>query len=284
MWGALATIVVSALADGQSPSGTPCPDPAEVEAQLARMGVERGVRPEIEITNDKMQVVLRSPDGETLGSRQVEAPASCHERASVAAVLAATWMGVWPEAVRPAVAEPTAVPKQTAVNDGHGYGIAMSLDGAFDGNGLAMGIAAESNWRLAGPLRGWAGLSVFTERAKDIDVGQAAYTRPTLEAGPSVRVGHGRIQSEIGLCGSLGLLLLRGKGLATTNSKVRAQPGTGSWLRVMLVSRSFAPFLAAGGTFWFGKETATLDGSDEAVQLPRWDAHLGLGVFWGLGG
>jgi hypothetical protein len=36
-----------------------------------------------------------------LGSREVEAPASCHERATVAAVLVATWMGVWPEGPMP---------------------------------------------------------------------------------------------------------------------------------------------------------------------------------------
>jgi hypothetical protein len=286
MWGIWATVVVSALADSQSPSsGPPCPDPVEVEAQLARLGVEHGVRPEIAVTGDKMRVVLYRPDGETLGSRQVEAPASCHERATVAAVLVATWMGVWPEAAKPTAttpASPASPNEPRAGGDGQGFGIAMALTGAFDGNGLGMGIAAESNWRLYGPLRGWVGLSAFTERDKNIGPGRAAYTRPALEAGPSLRFGRGRVQGEIGLAGRLGLLLLRGKDLTTTYLRMRAVPGAGTWLRLMVVSKSLSPFLTAGGAYWLGRETATLDDSDATTALPRWDAHLGVGVFWGL--
>jgi len=98
MWAALAVMAVSLAEVRPSSSGDPrCPDPSEIEAQLVRLGVGGGTRPEITIADDRMRVVLRGQDGVTLGSREVEAPASCHERATVAAVLVATWMGVWPQ-------------------------------------------------------------------------------------------------------------------------------------------------------------------------------------------
>jgi hypothetical protein len=288
MWIALATLV-SLLADSQSPSSVlPCPDPAEVERQLARLGVERSARPEIVVTGDKMRVVLHGLDGETLGSREVEAPASCQERATVAAVLVASWVGVWPAtkplltspaATTPAVGPVSAVGAAKA-DDNQGYGIALALAGAFDGNAFALGIAAESNWRLHGPLHVWAGLSAFTERTKNIGPGQAGYTRPAIAFGPSLRLGHGRIQGEIGMAGQLGILRLRGKGLTATYSTTRAVPGAGTWLRLLLVGKLFSPFLSVGGNFWFGRETATLDNDSATSRLPRWDAQLGLGVFW----
>ena len=51
--------------------------------------------PEITIKDKKMHVVLRSPDGSMLGAREVAAPEACHERATVAAVFIAAWVGEW---------------------------------------------------------------------------------------------------------------------------------------------------------------------------------------------
>ncbi len=53
-----------------------------------------------------MQVALRGLDGAVSGAREVAAPASCAERARVAAVLISAWVGAWsagsfPEPTRP---------------------------------------------------------------------------------------------------------------------------------------------------------------------------------------
>jgi hypothetical protein len=286
MWMALATVLASALADGQAPSGDlSCPDPAEIESQLIRMGGTGNARPEIVITGDRMRVLLRGPDGETLGSREVEAPSSCSERATVAAVLVATWMGVWPQAAKPATAapeSPTSPAPTPSGSDGQGFGIGLALASGFDGNAFAWGIATQMNGRLYGPLRGFVGLSAFTSRDQSIGPGYASYTRPALEAGPSLRLGQGRIQGEIGLGGRLGLLVLRGKSLTTTHWTTRTVPGASAWLSLLLAGKSFSPFVTVGGIYWFGQETATLDDSDATTTLPSWDAQLGLGVLWGL--
>ena len=42
-----------------------------------------------------MRIALRSRDGAIIGAREVAAPDGCHERASVAAVFLAAWVGEW---------------------------------------------------------------------------------------------------------------------------------------------------------------------------------------------
>jgi hypothetical protein len=84
--------------------------------------------------------------------------------------------------------------------------------GAWDGQALAAGLALESQWRLAGPLRGFVALSATTEREISVGPGRAGYLRPALEAGPSVQLGSGSVRGELLLSGRLGLLVIRGKG------------------------------------------------------------------------
>jgi hypothetical protein len=287
MWLALATIVATALTDGPAPSSElPCPDPAEVESQLVRLGVARDARPEITVSDDKMRVVLRGEDGALLGSREVEAPASCAERATVAAVLVATWMGVWQKAANPAeppTNPPKPAPAAQPVAPAHGPAFALGLvlgGGAYDGNAFALGAAAESSFSLHGPLRGVVGIDATTERELGVGPGRAGYLRPALAAGPSFTLGRGRIRGELGACGRLGILFLRGKGMAVNHRTMRALPGAGAWLRLVLAGKSLSPFLHAGGTYWFGEQTVKLDDAPDTARLPGWDAQLGVGVSW----
>lgn len=87
-----------AVAIGGPP--TACPAEEAVAAELERLGVSAATEvlgaPEIAIEGTKMRVVFRGRDGSMLGARDVKAPASCHERASLAAVLIAAWVRTWP--------------------------------------------------------------------------------------------------------------------------------------------------------------------------------------------
>jgi hypothetical protein len=283
-----------AEAGPSSSNDTLCPDPSEVEAQLVRLGVRGGTRPEITVTDGKMCVVLRGQDGSTLGSREVEAPTSCHERATVAAVLVATWMGVWPQA--DPVADPPPVPVAEGppkpriatgpapVKPARAVDLGLALVSAYDGNAFASGLAIESRWRLLGSLRGFVGLSATTEREKSIGPGRARYTRPALEAGPSLGLESGRLRLEIGLSGRFGILVVRGKDLPVTHVSTRAVPGMAAWLRLVFAGRTLSPFFTVGGATWFGRQSATLDDAPARVDLPRWDAQLGMGILWAPGG
>jgi hypothetical protein len=294
MWvGLVLAAVFASLADiSPSPSGgPPCPDPSEVDAQLVRLGVEGGVRPEITVVGDQMRVVLRGQDGLTLGSREVEAPASCHERATVAAVLVATWMGIWPAAdpaesqsasLSTAMAAATRPGSAKPTRKG-GTEVALALTGAYDGNALALGLAAETRWRVLGPWRGFVALSATTEREIEVGGAHAAYLRPSIDVGPSLGLGSHSVRAEVGLSARLGLLILRGKDLPVTHLTAHVVPGLAAGLRLVFVGNSLSPFVTAGSAYWFGRESVKLDDDPATAELPRWDAQVGVGVLWARG-
>jgi hypothetical protein len=232
-----------------------------------------------------MRVVLRGQDGLTLGSREVEAPASCHERATVAAVLVATWMGIWPEASKAANPPPSpGTPQQPATQARESRTeIGLALLGAYDGNAFGAGVASETRWSLLGPLRGFVGLSATTEREKDVGSGHAGYMRPALEVGPALGLGRGRTRGEIGLSGRLGLLILRGKDLPVTYLRTHAVPGAAADLRLVFAGKQLSPFITASGTYWFSRQTVSVDPGVATAELPRWDAQIGLGFLWAPG-
>jgi hypothetical protein len=295
MWVGFALSVVAGLAANLEVTGLPalatCPTEHEVEQELLRLGAERGARPEITVTGNIMRVVLRSQEGTTVGSREVEAPVACHERATVAAVLVATWMGIWPEAAngaegaapvaKPAISSSTAPPLQIARSSAE---IGLAVEGAYDGNAPALGLALSASRALSGGLRAFVAASATTERERSVGPATAGYMRPTLEAGPALRLGRVGVSGEIGLSGRLGLLILRGKDLPVPHSAMHVVPGVGAYVRLRLGGKSFVPFVFASGAYWLDQQTLTLD-NDNTVRstLPRWDAAAGVGVLWAPG-
>ena len=99
---ALSLVVVASVrgataAEANAPS---CPSDSQVDAALARLGVAPGLQPAISFERGRMLVLLRGRGGAMMGTREVDAPTDCQERAEVVAVLVASWMGVWPEGSR----------------------------------------------------------------------------------------------------------------------------------------------------------------------------------------
>jgi hypothetical protein len=81
------------------PTGTTCPSGAAIAAELDRLGASAALTAlgssEITIKDTKMHVVLRGQNGSMLGARDVAAPEACNQRAAVAAVFIAAWVGAW---------------------------------------------------------------------------------------------------------------------------------------------------------------------------------------------
>ncbi len=306
MWAGIALAALAAAASALERPGpeAPCPSQADVDAELARVGALGIAPPEIVVAANQMRVVLRGRDGVTVGSREVEAPANCHERATVAAVLVATWMGIWPEGARPASAPnasttptgtvgstdakgspPTPLvadkpPASSQASDKHQDEYSLALTAALDGNGLATGAVIEVRQVLAGPVRGLVGVSATTERDQSVGAGTARYTRPALEAGVALRLGHGRVQGEVSASGRLGVLIVRGKDLPVTHFATHVVPGAAASLRLVMAGKRFSPFVLAGGTYWFGREELRLDDDVSTANLPGWDLAFGIGLFW----
>lgn len=286
MWaGVLLGFLMAAEATASSPAGVPCPSSGELESELARVGAAGVAIPGIAIVQDKMRVDLRGRDGAPVGSREVEVPQTCHERATVAAVLVATWMGIWrgePIPVQPAQpvvrAAPTPPPRAGAQRRTE---IGLTGTGAYDGNAAAVGLAVEARLRLAGPLWAWAGLAATSERERAVGPGKAGYLRPTLELGPAVQLGAGRVRADLAVAGMLGVSVVRGKDLAVTHANAHVTPGAAAAARLMLARPRLSPFLVATVSYWLaGQEVRLDDDPSIRVALPRWDAGAGVGFFW----
>lgn len=81
-------------------SGANCPSTDAVSAEVARLGTTDAMAAvgsaEVTVQGTRMRLTLRGLDGAVLGVREVSAPLSCVERASVAATLISAWVGAWP--------------------------------------------------------------------------------------------------------------------------------------------------------------------------------------------
>lgn len=309
MW---AGIVLVALVGGDHAAdaqvqGLPCPGPADVDAELVRVGAIGVAPPVIEVIGDRMRVALRGLDGSSIGSREVEAPQTCHERATVAAVFVATWMGIWPKAPEGTRAPATAAarePSQAVVekpappppsrpaevtSDAHppaalegrrSTEIGLALQGGHDGNAAALGIAIEARRPLVGPLLAWVGIRATTERDRTVGPAVGGYSRPAMEIGPALRLGHGRVQADLAAAGRLGILIVRGRDLPVAHVKAHVVPGAAAEARLVLAGKRLSPFAAVAAGYWFGQQQLTLDHSAAKSDLPRWDVEAGLGIFW----
>jgi hypothetical protein len=283
MWAgiALAALLASEPAADAQPQASLCPSPAEVEAELARLGAIGVAPPNIEVIGDRMRVVLHGHDGAPVGSREIEAPSTCRERATVAAVLVATWMGIWPESPRPASPSPTAPTPRPAATSHVPAQLGLAVLGVHDGNAAALGIAVEARRQLVGPLYGWAGLGATTERDRTVGPAVAGYMRPAIELGPAFRIGRSRVQADLAASFRLGILFLRGKGLPVTHQKTHVAPGAAANLRLVLAGERSSPFVVVGASTWFASQELRVDENDTwTADLPRWDVTAGLGLFW----
>jgi hypothetical protein len=92
------------------PAGSACPSGQAIAAELDRLGASAALAalgsPEVMVEGTKMRVVLRDRDGSIMGTREVAAPEACHERASVAAVFIAAWVGAWSTEPLPNLSHP----------------------------------------------------------------------------------------------------------------------------------------------------------------------------------
>lgn len=98
MWGPIASLLWAGAVT-VLPMGTTCPSGDAIAAELDRLGSLAALAslgsPEVTVNDAKLYVVLRGQDGSMLGARDVAAPEACNERATVAAVLIAAWVGEW---------------------------------------------------------------------------------------------------------------------------------------------------------------------------------------------
>ncbi len=169
-----------------------CPSAEALSAELDRLGTAKAVAalgtPEVSMSGTRMRVGLRGRDGSLSGVREIVAPASCGERASVAAIVVSAWVGAWPAgsfpeavAATPATnlaarrAEPARAPEVAPLPDTprpaaeQGKAEAEKVDAplSIPSKPMAHAEAHPSNWPRSSTTRRPA-RSTFVSRTNDL--------------------------------------------------------------------------------------------------------------------
>ena len=109
MLGAIVSLLWAG-AGAASLAGLVCPSENAIGEELDHLGATAALAalgsPEVAVEGTKMRVVLRGRNGAVLGVREMVAPEACNERASVAAVFIAAWVGAWSTEPLPDLSRP----------------------------------------------------------------------------------------------------------------------------------------------------------------------------------
>jgi hypothetical protein len=309
MLGALAglawTLAVTAI-----PVDAACPSREAVAVELDHLGASAALAalgsPEVTVVGNKLRVALHGRDGSVMGTREVAAPEGCHQRATVAAVFIAAWVGKWstptppgppsPEPPRPPASHAPALsrPKTAAVlASDSGPVRAPPLEvagwafGTHDGDAGTLGAAVSVAYRFHGALALAVLFETTGERESALGPGFAAYRTSRLGIGASLRGRRGHLFADAGLFPELTMLSLAGKGQQLDTTRSATTWGASVDVRGRLGSKlgRFIPFVFAGGSVALRAEHLTLDGSPDATTtLSRWSLSAGAGLAFLLGG
>jgi hypothetical protein len=278
------------------PTGTTCPSADAIAAELDRLGAVAALAilgsPEISVKDAKLHVVLRGQDGSMLGAREVAAPEVCNERATVAAVFIAAWVGEWTSApmaekqnarleapnhgVVPASSSVPLAAKEPkremrAEIAGLGFGTHDGDAGTF-GAGVLVGYRPRSALALAALFEGTG------ERQRTLGPGVAAYRSFRLGVGAGLLRKWGRVFGDVGIFPELTLLTLRGKQLQSGHSATAWGAAGDLRARLGFAWGRFAPFLLAGGSCALRGERLMLDDRSQSITLSRWNVSAGAGL------
>jgi hypothetical protein len=258
-----------------------CPSHEQVDAELVRMGEQAAVakvgRFEVTGQGPALQITIRDHAGEILGTREVEAPDGCAQRASVAAVVLAAWAASWGHTAlgpRPAPPEPAIRNFEIAGwAGGHHDG-----DSAAVGAGLSAGLRFHVNWGVAvsGEMLG--------QRQVGLGPGEAAYSSFRLGMGPTWRVSRGALWTDLGLSPQLVRLSLAGKNLGVSRDAVLWRVAGQVRARVGWSWGSAALFVVASGSRALVRDRLILDDAPDKTTLAPWDVSIGAGLAFSFGG
>ena len=276
----IATVFEAPLAE---PS---CPTTIDVEAELARLGAasawsdQRSI--EISVWNGRMHVVLRNLATGGSAAREVAAPADCHERALVVAVLITAWSGLWEEQedfpiqqrTLPATKTPPEkpIPSRQAIGELAAFGF-----GTGDGNAVASGFGVEGGVRFENAVV--AGVAQMTF-SRDRMLGSARVTYGSIVTG--IRVGWHHPWGNWWVRPELAMLAVRwslqGKDLGLSRSATDWGFGLDGRLRFGVALGNWAPFAFVTLQRTITQERLILDDRPDTTDLPAWNLGVGLGL------
>lgn len=297
MVGASASAFVLAVALA-SPAPT-CPERHDVEHELNRLGAAPALAlkgtPDVTVNDSGMHIVLRGRDGKVLGEREVAAPEACQERAVVAAVVIAAWLGEWsagePRAATPrptaappiltaaAPAPPPPSPRRSRLPR---LELAAFGSAVHDGDAATWAAGGELAYGLGDRFSVTAQGHATGERTQALGPGQAAYQSWGFGAGISWRRRFGRAVLDAGLGPEALRTALQGEGLLTPRRATAWTLAIDGRIRLGLALSRIVPFVYAGTAYGITTTRLTLDDRLDRVTLSHWNVAAGLGLLFSL--
>jgi len=293
----LATIALPAAAPGPPPG---CPERRAVEQELDRLGAPPALAqtgtPDVSVDAGGMRIVLRGRDGKVLGMREVAAPEACQERAVVAAVVIAAWLGEWsaaePGAAAPAPpSAPSVLVRAPALPPAPSAGARAPARIELAAFGSVVHDGDVGTWAAGGELAYGLGdrFSVTGrghatgERTQALGPGQAAYRSLGFGAGISWRRWLSRaVLLDAGGGPEALRTALRGEGLSAPRDGTAWSLAIDARIRLGLRLGPVVPFVQGGAAYLLATPKLTLDDRPETLTLSRWNVAAGLGLLFSL--
>ncbi len=294
-------LVVAVLAAPATAAAAPppsCPERHDVEQELDRLGAAPALAltgtPDVSVGDGGMRIVLRGRDGKVLGMREVAAPDACQERAVVAAVVIAAWLGEWTGTETraappsPASATPVLARAPVAPPPARAGRVPWRLDLAAFGSVVHDGDAG--TWAAGGEIAYGISdrFSVIAQgrgtgtRTQALGPGQAAYRSLGFGIGVSWRRALGRAVLDVGVGPEALRTALQGEQLATPRNVSAWTLAADGRIRVGLRLGQVVPFVYVGAAYGLATARLTLDDRTDSRTLSRWNVAAGLGLLFSL--
>jgi len=294
----LARLMVAVLALASGPgldiaSDSTCPSVGEVRAALDRLGGGAPPRPasfSVYARPDTLRLEFRWGGDADPDIRELPMPGDCGERATSAAIVAASWLGVLPAA--PPAAPPSPMRSPLAVATARapaptkrspvwlGLGLGMGA-----GGGAAASARVElTQDRVRGLPLGWTiAAQGTTPRGHSVGGGSPRWVRPMLAAAATATWQTPRIGWAADLGPVAALTFAWGSGYPSNVTDRAPSFGAAAGLRLQLAGGASRPWIDLRGVRWLTLQRLRVDvasGAPATEDLPAYEGFLTLG--WSL--
>ena len=275
---------------------TTCPAPAQVEQSLAPLLAEvpAGTQPDharLVQTGDTIEIALRTASGRLLATGHLPAQPACDDLAAAIAVMIAAWEGELGGSTAaisldaPAPPEPPEPPERRVAESALVYELGAGLVAGWGGEGITGGGSLEL-W-LGSAASSWAGhvsLLGLSSEHRSLPPGSVSWTRPRGAIGGRYRLGRGQgVALDLRADAIAAAVVLWGDGFSSNATAVSFDPGLSGGARLDVSSGRWTFFLEASALGWLRGQRAEVTGVAQAVDLPRAEVLLQLGVTARLG-
>jgi hypothetical protein len=269
-----------------------CPEAADVDAELRRMGAATTMNgPEgpadRAVVIEELQglrVRLFRAGGDLFGDRSIVTSADCGERAIAAAVLIGAWrselrseLKVEMDALGPERRATLETPRWRPSVGAAGLAVTSAADS------WALGVALDGQLTHRA---GWSGrATVWGAAVRDETLGEgpgrAQWTRWALGIGPSYEgTGPGATVASLFAQVAVARIHVAGEGFPVRYRNATFDWGVRAGVEAGLRLGALVPLVGAGVAFWPRSQRAIAIGSDETRALPAVDVLVTLGLRW----